>query len=89
MRIKPKFIASSLAAGAVAVAIAAAAAATAQTAPAQPTVGASTPAAQSEPAQPQQSCTNLRGSQTLCQSPGNAQLDDSPPQVNFFPLGDG
>jgi hypothetical protein len=76
----PKIITSSLAAGAMAVAIAAGPAATAQTAPAQPTVGASTPAAQSEPAQPQQSCTNLGGSQTLCQSPGNAQLDDSPPR---------
>jgi uncharacterized membrane protein len=38
---------------------------------------------------PQQSCTSLGGTQTQCQSPGNVQINDAPPQVNYFPLGDG
>ena len=37
-------------------------------------------------AQTGQSCTS-DGSGTLCQSPGNAQLNDSPPPVNFYPYG--
>jgi hypothetical protein len=30
----------------------------------------------------------LGGTQTQCQSPGNVQINDAPPQVNYFPLGD-
>ena len=37
---------------------------------------------------PDQTCTNLGGTQTQCQSPGNVQINDAPPQVNYFPLGD-
>ena len=37
---------------------------------------------------PQQNCTSLGGTQTQCQSPGNVQINDAPPQVNYFPLGD-
>jgi hypothetical protein len=33
----------------------------------------------------QSSCTDVGGSATLCQSPGNVQLNDSPP-VDFAPL---
>jgi hypothetical protein len=33
-----------------------------------------------------QSCST-NGSGTLCQSPGNAQINDSPPPVNFYPYG--
>jgi hypothetical protein len=36
----------------------------------------------------QQSCNNLGASQTQCQSAGNVQIYDTPPQVNYFPLGD-
>jgi hypothetical protein len=32
---------------------------------------------------------SLGGTQTQCQSPGNVQINDAPPQVNYFPLGDG
>ena len=38
---------------------------------------------------PNRSCTSLGGTQTQCQSPGNVQINDAPPQVNYFPLGDG
>lgn len=41
------------------------------------------------PTAPQQTCTTLGGTQTQCQSPGNVQINDAPPQVNYFPLGDG
>jgi hypothetical protein len=34
----------------------------------------------------QQSCTPS-GSGTVCQSPGNAQINDSPPPANFYPYG--
>jgi hypothetical protein len=27
------------------------------------------------------------GSGTVCQSPGNAQINDAPPPVNFYPYG--
>jgi hypothetical protein len=37
---------------------------------------------------PQQTCNSLGGTQTQCQSPGNVQINDAPPQVNYFPLGD-
>jgi hypothetical protein len=30
----------------------------------------------------------LGGTQTQCQSPGNVQVNDAAPQVNYFPLGD-
>ena len=38
------------------------------------------------PAAPTQSCTST-GSGTLCQSPGNAQINDAPPPVQFYPYG--
>jgi hypothetical protein len=38
---------------------------------------------------PNQTCTSLGGTQTQCQAPGNVQINDAPPQVNYFPLGDG
>jgi hypothetical protein len=33
-----------------------------------------------------QSCSAI-GSGTICQSPGNAQINDAPPPVNFYPYG--
>jgi hypothetical protein len=38
------------------------------------------------PATPNQSCTSS-GSGTLCQSPGNVQINDDPPPVQFYPYG--
>ena len=40
-------------------------------------------------AQSQQSCVTLGGNQSECQSPGNAQVYDAPPQVDYFPYGGG
>jgi len=34
----------------------------------------------------QQSCTGS-GAGTICQSPGNNQINDAPPPVQFFPYG--
>ena len=33
-----------------------------------------------------QSCS-AEGSGSICQSPGNAQINDAPPPVNFYPYG--
>jgi hypothetical protein len=43
-------------------------------------------AAPAGPAAVQQSC-GQSGSGTICQSPGNAQINDSPPGVGFYPYG--
>lgn len=80
-------IAPLLAAGAAAVAIAVAPIATA--APSQGTTTAGSAAAPTDPTQAQQSCTSLGGTQNECQSPGNAQVYDAPPQVDYFPYAGG
>jgi hypothetical protein len=72
MRIKVTCVTPLLAAGAAAIAIAAAPIAAA--APAVP------------PGPVQQSCS-ASGSGTICQSPGNAQINDAPPPVSFYPYG--
>jgi hypothetical protein len=77
MRLGLNYIAPLLAAGAAAAGIAAA-----------PIAGAA-PTAPSDPAQVQQSCINLGGTQSECQAPGNAQVNDAPPQVDFFPYAGG
>jgi hypothetical protein len=71
------YIAPLLAAGAAAAAIAAA------------PIAAAAPPAPSDPAQVQQSCANLGGSQSECQTPGNVQVNDAPPQVDYFPYAGG
>jgi hypothetical protein len=72
MRIRLNYLLPLLATGAAGVAIAAAPVAAAATAPG--------------PAPVEQSCTqNAAGSD--CQSPGNVQIDDSPPVTNFYPYG--
>ena len=38
------------------------------------------------PAQPQRSCTGS-GVGTICQSPGNVQINDTPPPAQFYPYG--
>ena len=48
-------------------------------------IASAAPGAQSPPT-PQQSCTGS-GPGTICQSPGNAQINDAPPPVQFFPYG--
>jgi hypothetical protein len=77
MRIGLNYIAPLLAAGATAAAIVAA------------PIAAAAPTAPSSPVQAQQSCTNLGGTQSECQTPGNVQLNDAPPQVDFFPYAGG
>jgi hypothetical protein len=86
MRFRLNYIVALLGAAAVATAITAAP--TAAAAPAAPSTVATAPTAPSEPAQAQ-SCTNMGGTQTECQSPGNVQLNDSPPQVDYFPYAGG
>ncbi|MDT5301959.1 MAG: hypothetical protein QOG79_5201 [Mycobacterium sp.] len=88
MRISPTYITPLLGAAVVAAAIAAAPIAAAAPAPAATSAVATAPTAPSDPAQAQ-SCTNMGGTQTECQSPGNAQLNDSLPQVDYFPYGGG
>ena len=79
-------ITAPLAAGAVAIAIAAAPIAAA--APSQDSGGAGA-AASSDSGQGQQSCVGLGGTQSQCQSPGNAQIYDALPQVDYFPYAGG
>jgi hypothetical protein len=77
MRLGLNYFAPLLAAGAAAVAIAAA------------PIAMAAPTAPSDPAQVQQSCANLGGSQSECQTPGNVQVNDAPPQVDYFPYAGG
>ena len=87
MRVKLNYFAPLLATAATAVAVAIAPIATA--APSQDAAGASSAAAPSDPAQAQQSCVMLGGTASQCQSPGNAQVYDAPPQVDYFPYAGG
>ena len=76
-----------LATAATAVAVVFAPIATA--APSQGAAGAGGPAAPSDSGQTQQSCLTLGGTASQCQSPGNAQVYDAPPQVDYFPYAGG
>ena len=89
MRIKLKTITPLLAAGAAAAAIAGAPIAAAAPAPSQPAGGGAASTALSDSSPVQQSCTSLGATQTDCQSPGNAQVYDAPPQVDYFPYAGG
>lgn len=73
MPIKLGYLAPMIGAAAVAAALSAAPAASAAT------------AAQAAPTQ-QQSCGGT-GAGTVCQSPGNVQINDAPPPVQYFPYG--
>ena len=86
---KPKltYIAPLLAAGGTAVAIAFAPIAAA--ASGQGAASGNGAAAPSDSSQSAQSCVNLGATQNLCQSPGNAQIYDAPPQVDYFPYAGG
>jgi hypothetical protein len=87
MRVRLNYFAPLLAAGTLVAAIAAAPIAAA--APSQG--GSSDSAATASPGstQPGQSCVSLGGTQSQCQSPGNAQVYDAPPQVDYFPYAGG
>jgi hypothetical protein len=71
MRMKLSYLTPLLGAAAAAVAISAAPIASAATV---------------DPGAVQQSC-GQSGTGTICESPGNAQINDSPPPVNFYPYG--
>ena len=86
MRVKLNYFAPLLAVAASAVAIAVAPIAAA--APSQGAAGAGA-AASGDSSQGQQSCVGLGGNQSQCQSPGNAQIYDAPPQVDYFPYAGG
>jgi hypothetical protein len=73
MRIKLVYFTTILGAAAVAAAMSAA------------PIASAAPSRQA-PAAPQQSCTGS-GSGTICQSPGNVQINDAPPPVQFYPYG--
>jgi hypothetical protein len=75
------YITPLLAAAAAAV-IATAPTAAADAAPTQPTAIAAAPAAVDPP---QTICMSLGGSTSQCQSPGNVQINDSPPPVQYKP----
>ena len=72
MRIKLSYLTPILGAAAVAAAISAA-----------PIASAAPSAA---PAPSQQTCTGS-GNGTVCQSPGNVQINDAPPPAQFYPYG--
>jgi hypothetical protein len=77
MKLGLNYFAPLLAAGAAALAIAGAPAA------------AAAPTASGDASHTQQSCANLGGTQTECQTPGNVQVNDAPPQVDYFPYAGG
>ena len=77
MRLGMNYIAALLAAGAAAVAITAAPIATAA------------PAAPGHSSQLQEPCVDLGGTRSECQAPGNVQVNDAPPQVDYFPYAGG
>jgi hypothetical protein len=73
MHIKLGYLAPMIGAAAVAAAISAA------------PIASAAPNTQA-PGQQQQSCA-ASGAGTVCQSPGNVQINDAPPPVQFYPYG--
>ena len=49
-------------------------------------IASAAPGTQVPAAQPHQSCAGT-GSATVCQSPGNVQINDAPPPVQYYPYG--
>jgi hypothetical protein len=45
------------------------------------------PLAAAEPDQPQETCETAAQSSTVCQTPGNVEINDAPPPVVFYPYG--
>ncbi|MDT5018108.1 MAG: hypothetical protein QOD39_4268 [Mycobacterium sp.] len=87
MRGRLNYLGPLLAAGATAATIAVVA--IPASAPSQFVSEGSGAAASSAPTQPHQSCVSLGGTQSQCQSPGNAQVYDGLPQVDYFPYAGG
>ena len=87
MKTKLTYIAPLLATWATAVAIAVAP--TAAAASGQGAAGGNGAAAPSDSSQSAQSCVSLGATQNQCQSPGNSQVYDAPPQVDYFPYAGG
>jgi hypothetical protein len=48
---------------------------------------AGAPVAGADPDQTQESCTNPEPSSTVCQSPGDVEITDTPPPRTFYPYG--
>ena len=87
MKTKLTYIAPLLAAIAMATTIAVAPIAAA--ASGQGATSGNAAAAPSDSSQSAQSCVSLGGIQSQCESPGNAQIYDAPPQVDYFPYAGG
>jgi hypothetical protein len=47
----------------------------------------SAPLAGAQSNQPHQSCQSASQSATVCQSPGNVEVKNTPPSVTFYPYG--
>ena len=45
------------------------------------------PLATAEPNQPEESCNTAGSSSTVCQTPGNVEINDAPPPPGFHPYG--
>jgi hypothetical protein len=45
------------------------------------------PLAAADPNQPQESCNTAGSSSTVCQMPGNVEINDAPPPPDFYPYG--
>ena len=41
----------------------------------------------SDASQPEESCATAGASSTVCQTPGNVEINDAPPPVSFYPYG--
>ena len=41
----------------------------------------------SDPNQPEESCATAGASSTVCQSPGDVEINDAPPPTDFYPYG--
>jgi hypothetical protein len=50
---------------------------------------AGAPLAAADPDQPQESCNTAGSSSTVCQTPGNVEINDAPPPPDFYPYGGG
>jgi hypothetical protein len=48
---------------------------------------ASAPLAAAEPNQPEESCNTAGSSSTVCQTPGDVEINDAPPPPDFYPYG--
>jgi len=48
---------------------------------------ASAPLAAAEPNQPEESCNTAGSSSTVCQTPGDVEINDAHPPPDFYPYG--